>query len=73
MGVWKLIIEGANTYSPDPNRKYARSRMEREVYRQRGILIVTDYLVNSGGVIFAAQEHLIKTPERLRITRITLR
>lgn len=67
MGTWKLIIEGANTYSPDPDRKYARSRMEREVYRQRGILIATDYLVNSGGVIFAAQEHLIKTPDRLRI------
>src|SRR4030043_992795 len=67
MGNWRLIIEGANTYSPDKDRKYARSRMEREVYRQRGILIVTDYLVNSGGVIFAAQEHLIKTPERLRI------
>jgi glutamate dehydrogenase (NAD(P)+) len=41
--------------------------MEREVYRQRGTLIATDYLVNSGGVIFAAQEHLIKTPEELRI------
>jgi glutamate dehydrogenase (NAD(P)+) len=41
--------------------------MEREVYRQRGILIITDYLVNSGGVIFAAQEHLIKTPDQLRI------
>jgi len=67
MGSWKIIIEGANTYSPDPERKYARSRMEREVFRQRGILIATDYLVNSGGVIFAAQEHLIKTPDRLRI------
>ena len=67
MGSWNLIIEGANTYSPDKNRKYSRSRMEREIFRQRGILIVTDYLVNSGGVIFAAQEHLIKTPERLRI------
>jgi len=67
MGTWKLIIEGANTYSPDQIRKYARSRMEREVYRQRGVLIVTDYLVNSGGVIFASQEHLIKTPEPLRI------
>ena len=67
MGSWGLIIEGANTYSPDPERKYARSRMEREVYRQRGILIVTDYLVNSGGVIFAAQEQLIKTPDHLRI------
>ena len=67
MGAWKLVIEGANTYSPDPERKFARSRMEREVYRHRGTLIVTDYLVNSGGVIFASQEHLIKTPESLRI------
>lgn len=67
MGSWRIIIEGANTYSPDPQRKSARSRMEREVYRQRGILIVTDYLVNSGGVIFASQEHLIKTPEPIRI------
>ena len=50
-----------------PERKYARSRMERDVYRQKGILIVTDYLVNSGGVIFAAQEQLIKTPDHLRI------
>jgi len=67
MGTWKLIIEGANTYSPDQDRKNARSRLEREVYRQKGVLIIPDYLVNSGGVIFAAQEHLIKTPERLRI------
>ena len=72
MGSWRLIIEGANTYSPDLERKYARSRMEREVYRQRGILIVTDYLVNSGGVIFAAQEQLIKTPDHLRIPEETL-
>ena len=72
MGTWRLIIEGANTYSPDPERKYARSRMEREVYRQRGVLIVTDYLVNSGGVIFAAQEQLIKTPNHLRIPDSTL-
>lgn len=67
MGTWKLIIEGANTYSPDPDRKYARSRMEREVYRQRGILIATDYMVNSGGVIFASQERLIKTPDKINI------
>ncbi len=67
MGNWGLVIEGANTYSPDPQRKSCRSRMEREVYRQRGTLIVTDYLVNSGGVIFAAQEQLIKTPDHLRI------
>lgn len=67
MGSWAVIIEGANTYSPLPARKAARARMERAVYRERGILIATDYLVNSGGVIYAAQEHLIKTPEHLRI------
>jgi glutamate dehydrogenase (NAD(P)+) len=67
MGNWAVIIEGANTYSPLPARKAARARMEREVYRRRGILIATDYLVNSGGVIFAAQEHLIKTPAHLHI------
>ena len=67
MGNWSVIVEGANTYSPDPARKAARARMERAVYRQRGVLIATDYLVNSGGVIYAAQEHLIKTPARLRI------
>ena len=67
MGQWCLIIEGANTYSPVPAHRTRRARMEREVYRRRGILIATDYLVNSGGVIFAAQEHLIKTPGHLRI------
>jgi len=67
MGSWRVIIEGANTYSPDPARKSARARMERAVYRQLGVLIATDYLVNSGGVIFAAQERLIKTPDNLRI------
>ena len=66
IGRWYLIIEGANTYSPDPERKAARARMERAVYRQGGVLIATDYLVNSGGVIFAAQEQLIKTPDHLR-------
>jgi glutamate dehydrogenase (NAD(P)+) len=67
MGRWSVIIEGANTYSPDPARRQARARMERVVYRQRGVLIATDYLVNSGGVIYAAQEHLIKTPSELRM------
>jgi glutamate dehydrogenase/leucine dehydrogenase/CBS domain-containing protein len=66
MGKWNLIVEGANTYSPDPARKLARARMERAVYWERGVLIATDYLVNSGGVIYAAQEHLIKTPDHLR-------
>ncbi len=67
MGRWFLSVEGANTYSPDPARKTARARMEQAVYRQRGTLIATDYLVNSGGVIFAAQEKLIQTPDALRI------
>jgi glutamate dehydrogenase (NAD(P)+) len=67
MGSWSLIIEGANTYSPDPNRKASRIRMEQEVYRQKGIMIANDYLVNSGGVIFAAQEHLVPTPAHLQI------
>ncbi len=67
MGRWSMIIEGANTYSPDPKRKAARRRMERKVYQERGTLIATDFLVNSGGVIFAAHERLIPTPSDARI------
>jgi glutamate dehydrogenase (NAD(P)+) len=67
MGVWSVIVEGANTYSPDPNRKAARTRMEQVAYRERGVMIAVDYLVNSGGVIFAAQEQLLPTPPGLRI------
>jgi glutamate dehydrogenase (NAD(P)+) len=67
MGRWMMIVEGANTYRASPEHKAARSRMEREVYRKKGILIATDFLVNAGGVIYAAQEHLIKTPNHLRI------
>jgi glutamate dehydrogenase/leucine dehydrogenase/CBS domain-containing protein len=67
MGRWRVIVEGANTYSPDPRRKAARRRMERKVYQERGTLIATDFLVNSGGVIFAAHERLIPTPPELRI------
>jgi glutamate dehydrogenase/leucine dehydrogenase/CBS domain-containing protein len=67
MGKWSVIIEGANTYSPDPNRKAARIRMEQIVYKEKGIMIANDYLVNSGGVIFAAQEHIVKTPDNLHI------
>ncbi len=69
MGDWSMIVEGANTYSPDPARRAARLRMERAVYWQRGVVIATDFLVNSGGVIFAAQEHIIKTPDHLRFPR----
>lgn len=72
MGSWSVIVEGANTYSPDPARQAIRARMERAVYRARGVLIATDYLVNSGGVIFAAQEHLIKTPQELRLPEAIL-
>ena len=72
MGQWSVIIEGANTYSPDPARRRARARMERAVYRERGILIATDYLVNSGGVIFAAQERILKTPPELRLPEAIL-
>ena len=67
MGDWQVIVEGANTYSPEPSRRAARLRMERSVYRERGVLIAPDYLVNSGGVIYAAQEKLIRTPDQLRI------
>ncbi|MEJ2098857.1 MAG: Glu/Leu/Phe/Val dehydrogenase dimerization domain-containing protein [Desulfobacterales bacterium] len=67
MGDWSVIIEGANTYSSDPNEKAARKRMEQIVFRQKGVMIANDYLVNSGGVIFAAQEYRIKTPEHLQI------
>jgi glutamate dehydrogenase (NAD(P)+) len=66
IGRWHVIIEGANTYSPDPERRVSRSRMERAVYRHMGVMIASDYMVNSGGVIFAAQEKLIKTPDHLR-------
>jgi CBS domain-containing protein len=41
--------------------------MEQIVYRKNGIMIANDYLVNSGGVIFAAQEHIVKTPVHLQI------
>ena len=67
MGNWSVIVEGANTYSPDPNRKAARTRMEQVVYRQKGVMIANDYLVNSGGVIYAAQEHIIPTPDHLQL------
>lgn len=67
MGKWAVIVEGANTYSPDPNRKAARIQMEQVVYRHKGVMIATDYLVNSGGVIFAAQEQIVKTPAELQI------
>jgi len=41
--------------------------MERHVYRDKGVLIATDYLVNSGGVIYAAHERIFPTPDHLLI------
>ena len=69
MGKWQMIVEGANTYSPDPTRKAQRRRMERHVFRDRGVLIATDYLVNAGGVIYAAYERIIPTPRHLYIPK----
>ncbi len=67
MGKWQIIVEGANTYSPNPAKKARRRRMERHVYRDKGVLIATDYLVNSGGVIYAAHERIVPTPDHLLI------
>ncbi|OGR14920.1 MAG: glutamate dehydrogenase, partial [Desulfobacula sp. GWF2_41_7] len=69
MGTWQIIVEGANTYSPNPQRKSERRRMERHVYRDKGVLIATDYLVNSGGVIYAAHERIVPTPDHLLIPK----
>lgn len=69
MGAWQMIVEGANTYSPDPALKAKRRRMERHVFRDKGCLIATDYLVNSGGVIYAAHERIIPTPKHLYIPK----
>ncbi len=69
MGNWRIIVEGANTYSPNPARKAERRRMERYVYRDKGVLIATDYLVNSGGVIYAAHERIVPTPDHLLIPK----
>lgn len=67
MGTWQIIVEGANTYSPNPSKKAGRRRMERHVFRDKGVLIATDYLVNSGGVIYAAHERIVPTPDHLLI------
>ncbi|MDD9301189.1 MAG: CBS domain-containing protein [Desulfobacter sp.] len=67
MGTWQIIVEGANTYSPHPLHKAQRQRMERHVFRDKGTVIATDYLVNSGGVIYAAHERIIPTPAHLYI------
>jgi glutamate dehydrogenase (NAD(P)+) len=65
LGRWKLIVEGANTYSSRAEDKKARETLEEILYRQEGVFIATDYLVNAGGVIFAAYEKLEQTDRYL--------
>ncbi|MCP4023089.1 MAG: Glu/Leu/Phe/Val dehydrogenase, partial [Desulfobacteraceae bacterium] len=69
IGNWSIIIEGANTFSPHPDKKIKRLKWEQIVYREKSTMIANDYLVNSGGVIFAAQEHLIPTPKHLQLPK----
>jgi glutamate dehydrogenase/leucine dehydrogenase/CBS domain-containing protein len=64
-GNWLIIVEGANTYQNEIEKRYEREKLERILYR-RGTFIATDFLVNTGGVIFAAFEKLIPTPQNLQ-------
>jgi glutamate dehydrogenase (NAD(P)+) len=67
IGRWRVIVEGANTYSASQEKRAEKRSIERILYRERGTLIATDYLCNSGGVIYAAHEKLVPTPPELRI------
>lgn len=58
LGRWKLIVEGANTYSSRIEHRRAREALEEVLYKQQGVFIAPDYLVNAGGVIFAAHEKM---------------
>jgi len=64
-GNWLIIVEGANTYQNEIEKKYEREKLERILYR-KGTFIASDFLVNTGGVIFAAYEKLIPTPQNLQ-------
>lgn len=66
IGRWRLIVEGANTYSAAEEKRSEKRSIERILYRERGTLIATDYLSNSGGVVYAAHEKLVPTPPELR-------
>ena len=66
-GSWKIIIEAANTLSVEEERIKEREKLEEILFHKRGTFIATDYLVNSGGVIFAAFEKLQPTPKELEI------
>ncbi|RMF91440.1 MAG: CBS domain-containing protein [Nitrospinota bacterium] len=58
VGRWRLIVEGANTYSSREEDRKAREALETALYKEQGTFLATDYLVNAGGVIFAAFEKL---------------
>jgi glutamate dehydrogenase (NAD(P)+) len=65
IGRWRVIVEGANTYSAAQEKRAEKRSIERILYRERGTMIAADYLSNSGGVIFAAHEKLVPTPPEL--------
>jgi glutamate dehydrogenase (NAD(P)+) len=66
IGRWRLIVEGANTYSAASDKRAEKRSIERILYRERGTFIATDYLANSGGVIYAAHEKLVPTSPELQ-------
>jgi glutamate dehydrogenase (NAD(P)+) len=66
IGQWHIIVEGANTLSTVPEKQAERRSVERILYRERGTFVATDYLSNSGGVIFAGHERLVPTPAEIR-------
>ena len=66
-GEFMIIVEAANTLSVEKDRIEERHRLEKILFHKRGVFIATDYLVNSGGVIFAAYEKLLPTPKELDI------
>ena len=65
IGRWRVIIEGANTYSAAQEQRAEKRSIERILYRERGTMIAADYLSNSGGVVYAAHEKLVPTPPEL--------
>ena len=66
IGRWHVIVEGANTLSTVAEKRAERRSIERILYRERGTFVATDYLSNSGGVIYAGHEKLVPTPAAIR-------
>lgn len=65
-GTWDIIVEGANTYEINKEKRREKRQLEQILYR-RGTFLATDFLVNVGGVIFASYEKTVKTPKELQI------